>query len=145
MQYSRLRSWLLMIASFAVGGVVAAQLTDTPPRIYVIDYMKVEPSTEDDYVEIELDWWKPVHEERIRRGDMRAWSLYRVRYPDGTAREYDFVTVNVFDTFADSEQDPFALFAETHPDADPDTIEQRTLAARRLVRGEIWYRIDHLE
>ena len=48
MQYFSLASWLLIIASFTCGGIVAAQLNDKPPRIYVIDYMKVEPGAEDD-------------------------------------------------------------------------------------------------
>ncbi len=145
MPYLKLMPWLLTAASLAVTGIVAAQASKVPSRIYVVDFMKVEPGDQDRYVEVETEWWKPVHAERIRQGSMHSWSLYRVRYPDGTAKEYDFVTVNVFDTFADSELDPFAFLAEVHPDADTAAIEEETLASRRMVRGEIWYRIDHLE
>lgn len=144
MLFSRWAPWLLVAASFAVTAMVAAQSSNTS-RIYVVDFMKVEPGDEDRYVEVETEWWKPVHAERVRRGSMHSWSLYRVRYPDGTAKEYDFVTVNVFETFADSELDPFAFLAEVHSDADTASIEEETLASRRMVRGEIWYRIDHLE
>ena len=98
---TRLLPWLLTAASLAVAGVVAAR-SDDSPRIYVFDFMKVEPGGEDRYVQAETRWWKPVHAERIKNGSMRSWSLYRVRYPDGAAREYDFLTVNVFDDFADS-------------------------------------------
>lgn len=144
MSFSRWAPWLLVAASFAVTAMVAAQSNNTS-RIYVVDFMKVEPGDADRYVEVETEWWKPVHAERIRQGSMHSWSLYRVRYPDGTAKGYDFVTVNVFDTFADSELDPFAFLAEVHADADTAQIEEETLASRRMVRGEIWYRIDHLE
>ena len=140
-----LRAALLMLTSFVSGGLVWAQLTEASGQIYVIDYMKAAPGAAQDYVDAELDWWKPVHVERIRRGTMRAWALYRVRYPDGVAREYDFVTVNVFDNFADSELDPVPLLAEVHSDKDADEIQARTAAARQLVRGELWYRIDHAE
>jgi hypothetical protein len=145
MRYMNWIPWLLTAASFAVTGLVAAQASSTPSRIYVVEFMKVEPGGEDDYVAVETDWWKPVHAERIRRGSMHSWSLYRVRYPDGVAKEYDFVTVNVFDSFADSERDPFALLAEVHPGADTARIEEETMTSRRMVRGEIWYRLDHLE
>ncbi len=56
MRYFSLASWLLMIASFTGGGIVAAQLNDKPTRVYVVDYMKVEPGAEDEYLEIETDW-----------------------------------------------------------------------------------------
>lgn len=145
MPYTRWIPWLLTAASFGLTGIVVAQSGAPPERIYVIDYMKVEPGHEARYLEMETEWWKPVHAARIRNGSMHAWSLYRVRYPDGTARNYDFVTVNVYDSFAYSERDPFEVFDEAHPDADPALVRQETLDSRRLVRGEIWYRVDHLE
>lgn len=35
--------WLLVAVSFTVTGIVAAQSDGVPGRIYVIDYMKIEP------------------------------------------------------------------------------------------------------
>jgi hypothetical protein len=145
MRYATVLPWLLTATSLAVTGIVAAQSNDAPSRIYVVDFMKVEPGDEDRYMRVETRWWKPVHAERIRDGSMHAWSLYRVRYPDGAAKEYDFVTVNVFDNFGDSELDPFDFLGSVHPNADISAIEEETMASRRLARGEIWYRIDHLE
>lgn len=145
MRYVKLLPWVLTAASLAVTGIVAAQSAGPPSRIYVVDFMKVEPGDDDRYVDLETKWWKPVHARRIRDGSMHAWSLYRVRYPDGVAKEYDFVTVNVFDSFEASEMDPLALLAEVHVDGDTAAIEKETLDSRRMVRGEIWYRIDHLE
>ena len=136
---------LLMGLSFIVGGAVYGALAEPAKRIYIVDYMKVEPGREQDYMEVETDWWKPVHAERIRNGSMHAWRLYKVRYPDGTQRDYDYVTVNVFDSFEDSERDPYPLFDAVHPDIDVAEVERRTLAARNLVRGELWYLVDHLE
>ena len=136
---------LLMGLSFVAGGAVYGTLAEQPRLIYVIDYMKVEPGTEQDYIEAETELWKPVHAERIRRGLMHAWSLYKVRYPDGTQRDYDYVTVNVFDSFEDSERNPYALFPVVHPRIDIKAVERRTLAARSLVRGELWYLVDHLD
>lgn len=145
MRYMKIIPWVLTTASLAIAGIVAAQSSAEPSRVYVIDYMKVEPGDGDRYVETETKWWKPVHEERMRRGEMHSWGLYRVRWPDGAEKEYDFVTVNVFDTYADSDKDPFAVFGEVHPNADRQAVERNTMESRRLVRGEVWYRIDHLE
>lgn len=145
MRYLKWIPWLITAMSCAVTGVVAAQSAERPSKIYVVDFMKVEPGGEEHYVEVERKWWRPVHAERIRRGSMHAWSLYRVRYPDGAAKAYDFVTVNVYDDFAASELDPFAFLSEVHEGADRAAIEAETLASRSMVRGEIWYRLDHLE
>ncbi len=136
---------LVAVFAFIFGGVLSAAVLEVqPPKIYIVDFMKVEPGQDEAYLQVEREWWKPVHEDRIRRGQMHAWALYRVRYPDGTQRDYDFVTVNVFDKFEDAERDPFELFPLVHPELDIERVEQETLASRRLVRGELWYQIDRL-
>jgi hypothetical protein len=141
----RISPLLVAFGAFVLGGVLSAAVSDLrPPNIYVVDFMKVAPGQDEAYLQVEQAWWKPVHAERIRRGQMRAWALYRVRYPDGAERDYDFVTVNVFANFEDAERDPFELFPVVHPKLDVQLVEQETSASRRLVRGELWYQVDHL-
>ena len=141
----RMSTLLLTVCAFIFGAFLSAAVSDVQsPKIYVVDFMKVEPGQEEAYLQVERKWWKPVHTDRIRRGQMRAWALYRVRYPDGTERDYDFVTVNVFDNFEDAERDPFELFPVVHPELDVQLVEQETLVSRRLVRGELWYQVDRL-
>lgn len=141
----RMSTLLLTVCAFIFGGVLSAAVSDVqPPKIFVVDFMKVEPGQDAAYLQVEREWWKPVHTERIRRSQMRAWALYRVRYPDGMERDYDFVTINVFDNFEDAERDPFELFPVVHPELDIQLVEQETLASRRLLRGELWYQVDRL-
>lgn len=68
----------------------------TPPRYVQIDYMKVEPGRGQQYVKLEQDIFKPIHQDRISKGTIESWAVYAVRYPAGTNREYDFVTATVF-------------------------------------------------
>jgi len=146
MSFNRLVIGLaLLVAGFAAGvttSVAVAERDD--PLIYVVDFMQVKPADKAAYERLERETWKAVHAERIERGLMRGWGLYQVRYPLGTDKPYDYATVNVYDSFEDAERDPALLFPEVHPERSVDDVMAETRAARELVRGEIWYRLDHL-
>ncbi|WP_405219798.1 hypothetical protein [Lentisalinibacter sediminis] len=143
--YRLLIALMLLGTGFAAGvttSVAVAERDD--PLIYVVDFMKVEPADKAAYERLERETWKVVHAERIERGLMRGWGLYEVRYPLGTAKAYDYATVNVYDSFEDAERDPALLFPDVHPERSVEDVIAETRAARELVRGEIWYRLDHL-
>ena len=136
---------LLLGTGFVVGMATSVAIAERDdPLIYVVDFMKVAPADKAAYERLERETWKAVHAERIERGLMRGWGLYEVRYPLGTAKAYDYATVNVYDSFEDAERDPSLLFPEVHPDRSADEVVAETRAARELVRGEIWYRLDQL-
>lgn len=133
-----------LVVSFACLSIhqVHAQESGT---VYVqIDYMKVPPGGGAEYVQMEQDVWKPIHQERIKRGVIMSWDLYGVWFaPAGI--EYDYVTVNVFDELSDLE----GAFAEeivtaAHPNGDIDALMQRTEAARDLIHSEVWQLVDGL-
>jgi len=136
---------VLLGTGFAAGvttSVAVAERDD--PLIYVVDFMQVETADKAAYERLERETWKAVHAERIERGLMRGWGLYEVRYPLGTAKPYDYATVNVYASFDDAERDPALLFPDVHPERSVDDVIAETRAARELVRGEIWYRLDSL-
>jgi hypothetical protein len=107
--------------------------------------MKVAPGQADAYLRLERETWMPIHRERIRRGQLRSWALFQVRYPYGTENEYDFVVVNAYDSLMQAGLDLTDVFARVHPNMPLDTLAQRTFAARNLVRGELWHRLERLE
>ncbi len=94
---------------------------------------------------MERELWKPVHRERIRTGKLRSWTLYAVRFPFGTEQTYDYVTVNEYNSLADADRPLDDVFAKVHPTVPLQEIGRRTLGARQLVRGEVWYRLEHVE
>jgi len=146
MTFNRLAIGLALIGAGFVAGVATsvAVAEREDPLIYVVDFMQVEPADKAAYERLERETWKAVHAERIERGLMRGWGLYEVRYPLGTAKPYDYATVNVYDSFEDAERDPALLFPDVHPERSVDDVIAETRAARELVRGEIWYRLDSL-
>jgi transketolase C-terminal domain/subunit len=146
MTFNRLAIGLALIGAGFVAGVATsvAVAEREDPLIYVVDFMQVEPADKAAYERLERETWKAVHAERIERGLMRGWGLYEVRYPLGTAKPYDYATVNVYDSFEDAERDPALLFPDVHPQRSAEDVIAETRAARELVRGEIWYRLDSL-
>lgn len=113
-----------------------------PPAVVEVDFMKVPPGHDDEYVRVERELWKPLHQERVRRGQLLSWGLYARQYPGGDGAEYNYVTVNVYGSFADADRDLTDVFERVHPKMPLDTLIQRTEHARSLVRNEVWRRLD---
>ena len=135
---------LLVAASFLTGGRVALQTG--PPPVVSIHYMKTAPGGEAKYEGIETEVWKPIHEARREAGALRDWVFYRVQYPQGTEAPYNYVTVNVYDSWADYEQQELERWvAQVHPDRTLAELIADADAAREYVRGEIWRPVDRLD
>src|SRR5262249_21650048 len=82
----------------------------TLPRYAQVDYMKTLPGKEPEYIRLERETWKPLHQARVKNGQLRSWAFFSVRFPSGMDEKYDFVTINTFDRF-DQLEEPFANFA----------------------------------
>ncbi len=140
---------VVAVTSFFAGTLVPAASTDTKsPKYIEVDYMKVSPGKDADYLKIEQEMWKPLHQERIKQGLVRSWSLYALQFPSGSAEKYDYVTVNAFDQFSQLEN-PYAnadkMLAKLHPGVKADDFIDRTDKTRSLVRSEVWVLIDKAE
>ena len=121
---------------------------DTPTSYFQVDFMKVAPGNEAEYLDVEHSIWKPIHEARQRAGNLVSWSLYMIRYPSGTNTEYNFVTVNAYSDFNHTENS-FSdnVVQQAHPgasEADRTEMMNRTGASRDLVRSEMWMLHDVL-
>ncbi|MDX1676075.1 MAG: hypothetical protein R3314_14870 [Longimicrobiales bacterium] len=133
----------LVAAAFVTGGWVALQTA--PPPVVSIHYMKAAPGDAAAYERIESETWKPIHEARQDAGALRDWVFYRVQYPQGTEAPYTHVTVNVYDSWADYDQQELERWVqEVYPDRSFDELAAEAQAARDYVRGEVWRELDRL-
>ncbi len=104
-----------------------------------MQYMKAEPGKGGEYLRAVRELWKPIHEERVKKGLILAWGIAGMRYPAGANREYDYVTATYYDRFAALEQ-PY----EGIDSSKLDEAGQRSAATRKLVRGEVWTLLDRV-
>jgi len=141
---------MVIVLSFLAGTLIPTARTQSGPtsQYVMVNYMKVDPGREDAYVRIEREIWKPFHQQRVKDGKMRSWSLYEVRFPGGDNREYGYLTVEVYNNIQDAEgsyddKDAMAsLLKKTHPDKAVDQYIVQTINSRRLVRSEVLKLVD---
>ena len=61
---------LVPIGSQRSSTVLAQAPQAKPPKYLEVDYMKVQPGKDSDYLRVEQQIWKPMHQERIRKGQV---------------------------------------------------------------------------
>jgi hypothetical protein len=131
---------LVSAVLISLGFVQSATSADTPSPIYVVvDYMKVAKDKTADYLEVEKIW-KKIHQKRVERGLINSWFLYKVENAAQNARDYQFVTVQVFDSFAKLENPyPDDIFTAVYPGPELAGYMKKTGESRDLIRSEIYH------
>src|SRR5688500_17462018 len=115
----------LVAGSFLGGSMVSTALTQQLPQpVYHVNFMKA--GKVGDYVRLERDIWMPIAQELVHTGRMHSWALYAVEYPYGTAREYDFVTIDAHASLADAHRSTTDIFEKVHPSLTPEVIDAQT-------------------
>lgn len=134
----------LSLASFASPAFAQQAAPGQPPATYVVlHYMKVAPGKAEEYLRLEQQVWKPVHQDRVKNKSMVSWRLYEVPYTADPRREYDYVTANIYDNVAATEGNGvLEVFQRRYTAREATANLTRTSAARDVVRAEVWRLVD---
>jgi hypothetical protein len=103
-----------------------------------VDYFKAPSENIGEYLFVEQELWKPIHQERLNRGIILGWSFYQVFVGEPDV-PYNYIAVNVFDDF--ELVDYYGLneiVAEVYPAKNLNDFYQQTRESREVVRTEIW-------
>ncbi|MCP9234832.1 hypothetical protein [Lewinella sp. JB7] len=111
------------------------------PQLIAVNYMRVLPGMEAEYLAMENDMFRPIME--IHRGaeNMQNWTVFQRVLPDGTDFGANFATVDAFTDWAQMEayeQNFFAAAEKAHPNRDFSQIAERLVELRELRRKEVW-------
>lgn len=130
----------LLVACLPVSGNAQNQ----PTVFAIVDFMKVKPENEGKYLDIEKNVWKPMHQERLNKGTITGWILYKVLYT-GTDDPYNYVTVTFFDNQANLE-DPWKDIdaVKILPGRDLTKDMEETNISRNLVKSRLIVRQDEV-
>ena len=119
---------------------VATAENTKPTSFLYVSPMKVEPGKMRDYVKMERDIFKPLHEEYIRRGNQSSWSIWVKRLRENN--DFQYVAVNGFAEFSQIGTGDFMDVVKTvHPDMDPD-LRKKVYETRTSVGLQIWRLVD---
>ncbi|HSO87712.1 MAG TPA: hypothetical protein VLQ91_14240 [Draconibacterium sp.] len=108
-----------------------------------LDYMKVEQGKDNEYIDVETNVWKAVHQEFIKAGSRVGWSLWGRVFPSGAGLDYQYATVNYFSDFSKiGVADYNDAFSKAHAGKNTDDLFAKTNASRVLVKSELWEVVD---
>jgi hypothetical protein len=133
--YTVLVSVLFLLSS--AFSVSFAQSSDD--TLYLkVDYFKAAPDQISEYLHVEQELWKPIHQARVDEGIILGWAFYGV-FAGEPEVPYNYIAVNVFDEFDLIDYYQLAELVESvYPDLDLADFFDRTRASREVVRTEIW-------
>ncbi len=112
---------------------------DGSAKYYEINYMKVPDGKGAEYVALEKDIYKPLHKERVTKGEITTWSLWGAPYPYSDSRPYNYVTANGFSNWDKMMNSDYGdTYKKVFPKGDMAKVNAQTGAARKMVKTEIW-------
>ena len=104
-----------------------------------VNFMTVDESNADSYIDAERNVWKPIHAESAKAGTMADWMLIGRVFPRGTAWAGNYATIDMFDSF--EQMDKLNLWdsaKKAHPDKDLGKILPASSSLREITRSETW-------
>jgi hypothetical protein len=143
-----------VVVSFSIGALVVPVATQggqsnppsaaaNQPKFMMVEFMKLEAGKENDWVKLERDTWKPMHEMRVKDGSILSWAAIAQVMPGDESNGPVAATVTTFRGWPDpTKTDWVGLIKRAHPQTQPDTIFNQAESARKIVRSEIWQVID---
>lgn len=115
-----------------------------PPAEYIsVNYMKVAEGRGSDYIAMEREIFKPVHQAQVERGTRQDWGLYARRAPWGAAFDYNFITVDVHGSLDNMFAGQGGLWSEVHPDLSASNAFEKMAKLRSLQRSETWKLVSY--
>lgn len=127
-------------SAFALGAILPlrdthAQSNSAPRMYYQISFMKSKPGQ--DWLKMERDLWKPIHQDRINGGHLNSWSVMEPIYSG--PHPYDYITVegsNSIDDF--TKLDYPALMTKAWGKENFESRSSQTTNARDMLGTELW-------
>jgi hypothetical protein len=133
---TRAVAWAMALSVMAISFQGIAQ-DQAKPVFALLDFMKVKQGDEQKYIDLERNYWKKIHQERVKQGEIVRWVLYEVLY-QGANDEYNFVTVAILNN-PDKLEEPYAGIEveKILAGEDIEKIMQETGDSRQLVKRNL--------
>lgn len=121
---------------------------DNSPSQYMnMGFMDVAPGKGLDYLMLEEEIAKPIHEERVEQQKMAGWEVYSLITPGGSQYDYNFSTANYYNQLRDLK---FGFTEEiinqtTGKNANISELFDTIYSTRDLVKVELWELVTYTD
>ncbi len=118
----------------------------TTTMYYTVRYMKVPLENDNEYIRLETEVWKILHQARKDAGLLDGWFLFRVLSPSGTHTEYNYVTVLAYSS-VEKLAGHFESYGVDYTkllNSEQISIALKTDNIRDLVKEEVWQLEDRI-
>ncbi|WP_372638535.1 hypothetical protein, partial [Fodinibius sp.] len=118
-----------------------------PTRYMSMDYMEVAPDKNPDYLMLEDEVAKPIHNARIEEDIMSGWEVYSLITPGGVEYGYNFATGNFYEQLAHIEYGftNEIINQAIGTNANIPELFATIYETRDMVKVELWELIAHSE
>lgn len=119
----------------------------TLSKYMIMDYMEVTPGKNPDYLMLEEEVAKPIHEGRINKDKMNSWEVYSLLTPGGTEYGYNFATGNYYDKLEDLEYgfNEEIINQSMGTNVNIPELFDTIYSTRDHVKSELWRLVTHTE
>jgi hypothetical protein len=126
-----------VVARMDVMHRVATVETSMQTSYILVGQMKPKPGKESEYLKMEEEIFKPIHEEAVRTGQMTTWSVWsKWPYEENDA---PYAVVNGFDDFSKILNVNYTdLFETVHPDMNMDDVRKLVGDVREMTGVQVW-------
>jgi hypothetical protein len=125
--------------------LVYGDLSNVPSRYKNVNFMSAEEGRLQEYLNLETDIAKPLHQHQTDNGRMDGWNFYRLVFPTGTSVIYNFLTA---DYYSNLEQIEWGITREViesvHPDMDVDEFEDFADSIRERAWSDLWELMEYV-
>jgi len=120
--------------------------TVPPPKFWFFNYMDVPAGKWADYVKMEKEIARPMHQEQCKSGHRAGWGLYGLAFPAGADMKYEAVTIDFFDKWSDIVADDWrTMFKKVHPTKKIEDVDKTIEATRTLGLQELRVLLDYAQ
>lgn len=117
-----------------------------PAKYMTMDYMNVVQGRGLEYLMLEDEVAMPLHQERVRRDQMKGWEVFSLVVPGGTEYGYNYATGNYYDQLSHMEFGfTQELIKHTMPGTNVGELLNTIYETRDLVKSEVWELIEYAD
>lgn len=116
-----------------------------PSRYLNANFMYAFPENLSEYLELETDIAKPLHQNQTDNNRMNGWNFNRLVFPTGTTVAYNFITTDFYSSLEQIEMGiTREVIMNVHPNMNVDEFEEFADSIRERVWSDLWELIDHV-